>query len=100
MKKTKKQMAKLLAILLTFALLFTVVQIPLTVSAEGVENLLPNGTFDTGVTGWKNSNSGWGSLGWDDSLQAIAFTKTSASSGPQIYSDGVEVGDGERITLS
>ena len=99
MRKLSKTTLKLMAIALCFAVLVTVVPMALTATAAESTNLLPNGTFDNNVAGWKNSNSGWGSLDRDADLAAMKFTKISSSSGPTVYSQAVKAESG-RVVLS
>lgn len=90
---------KFLSLLLCLVMIFAAIQVPAVFGAQ-LQNLLSNGTFDTDVAGWKNSNSGWGTLEWDSSIQAMKFTKTSASSGPAVYSDVIKVSKGAGVQLS
>ncbi len=89
---------RVFSVLLCFVMIFAAIQLPSVFGAE-LQNLLPNGTFDTGVTGWKNSNSNYATLGYDDDSQALTYTKTSAGNGSTFYSQAIKVENSDNIVL-
>lgn len=43
---------------------------------DGTVNLAPNGTFDSGITGWTGSSTGTGTAGWNAGYQCLELTST------------------------
>ena len=99
MKKTKKITLKLFALILSMAVLVAALHIPFTTSAAELTNLLPNGTFDSGVEGWRNGNSNYASLGYDSDAKVLTYTKTSAGNGSTFYSQAIKVENSDRVVL-
>lgn len=64
------------------------------------QSIISNGTFDTGIGGWKLQTSSWGEMAWDEENKAITLKKISAASGPEIYTEALKVESGDRLYLN
>ena len=82
------------------ALVLSAGQIPTVLAAEGPQNLLANGTFDSGTDGWRVDSTQYGQIAWDSAAKTMECKKVHATAAPDLFADAIEVPGGTKLHLS
>lgn len=70
--------------------------VPQVAGSSGLPNLVTNGTFDTGITGWSNSSGG--TVSWNSGLQALNVTTVTTNGRVRTTVSGLVVGRTYAVT--